>query len=55
MTVCTAALYLAQILSSVWMSLVKLSLGIWRPYYFAILLAILFCLFSTSLPSGKKD
>lgn len=59
MPLISAALYLAQFLSPVWMSLVKLSFGNMAiphlPYYFAILLAILFCLFSTSLPSGKKN
>lgn len=59
MPLISAALYLAQFLSPVWMSLVKLSLSNLAiphlPYYFAILLAILFFLFSTSLPSGKKD
>ena len=59
MPLISAALYLAQFLSPMWMFLVKLSFGNMAishlPYYFAILLAILFCLFSSSFPGGKKN
>ena len=59
MPLISAALYLAQFLSPVLMSIVKLSFGsaapLHLPYYFAVVLAFLFCLWSSSLSSGKKD
>lgn len=59
MPLISAALYLAQFLSPVLMSIVKLSFsGVvpqHLPYYFAVVLAFLFCLWSSSLSGGKKD
>lgn len=58
MPLISAALYLAQFLSPVLMSIVKLSFsGVvpqHLPYYFAVVLALLFCLWSSSLSGGKK-
>ena len=57
MPLISAALYLAQFVSPMLMSLVKLSFGsmipLHLPYYFAIVLALLFCCWSASLPAGK--
>lgn len=56
MPLISAALYLAQFLSPVMMSLVTAVFGgavIHLPYYFAVILSVLFIICSAMIPSGK--